>query len=69
MCVSVCLCVYEYDHVCLENFPEGNTPEFQKRLSVEGGIAAVLFSSYAFLYFQVFHNKNALLLQLDKNER
>ena len=52
-----------------KKFPEGNTPEFQKRLSVEGGIAAVLFSSNAFLYFQVFHNKNALLLQLDKNER
>ena len=60
MCVSVCLCVYEYDHVCLEKFPEGNTPQFQKRLSLDGGIAAVLFSSYAFLYFQVFCNKKCI---------
>lgn len=54
MCVSVCLCVYEYDHVCLEKFPEGNTPEFQKRLSVDGGIAAVLVFFLCLFIFQVF---------------
>lgn len=67
-CVFLCVFVCMNMTMCLEKFPEGNTPEFQE-IIWDGGIAAVLVSSYAFLYFQVFHNKNALLLQLDKNEK